>query len=61
MRYIHYKNGKIYKTIKNCFDEERVFIQENQEWKEGIIYTEEGGDKLFVRSLEEFNLKFREV
>ena len=50
MRYIHYKNGK---TIENCF------IQENQEWKEGIIYTKEGGDKLFVRSLKENEVEIR--
>jgi hypothetical protein len=53
MRYIHYKNGKIYKTIDKCC------LQDNQEWKERIIYTEEGGDKLFVRSLKENEVEIR--
>lgn len=51
----HYKNSKDYIIMGKCL------IQENSEWVEAYIYKERDGNQLFVRSKEEFNLKFKEV
>lgn len=52
-RYKHYRNGRIYIMIDFCR------IQENGVWVDGVIYCHEMNHKdLFVRSLEEFKIKF---
>jgi hypothetical protein len=51
--YRHYKNLKLYMIVNTCL------IQEEGEWIQGILYKEVGGERLFVRSLVEFELKFK--
>lgn len=51
--YKHYKNKTNYIIISFCK------IQENNNWIEAVIYTEVGGTELFVRSLKEFENKFK--
>lgn len=55
--YQHYKNGLNYKIVEECL------LQENGKWIDGVIYISEkaGLEVKFVRSKEEFNLKFKEV
>lgn len=48
-----HKNGKTYTVTEECL------LQDCGVWKDAVIYTD--GELLFVRQLEEFNLKFREV
>ena len=49
----HYKNKKHYQLKSECK------LQEDGEWKEAVIYSEVGGEDLFVRLKSEFFEKFK--
>jgi len=51
--YKHYRNGKKYIITGKCM------VQESLQWVDAVIYRWEGGEQLFVRSLEEFIEKFK--
>lgn len=51
--YTHYKNKQSYITIDFCK------IQENDLWVKAVIYKPKDEDGLFVRTINEFQEKFK--
>ena len=51
--YIHYKNKQAYLVKDFCN------IQENDIWVKAVIYKPDDCEELFVRSLKEFEEKFK--